>query len=59
MTAMRVTQPPGIATPLHIHHREAEVFYFWPGSWTMRREVSMAMRKSSLVARCRSSLVAR
>lgn len=31
MTAMRVTQPPGIATPLHIHHREAEVFYLLAG----------------------------
>ncbi len=29
---MRVTQPPGIATPLHIHHREAEVFYLLAGT---------------------------
>jgi quercetin dioxygenase-like cupin family protein len=27
LTAMEVTQPPGIATPLHVHHREAEFFY--------------------------------
>jgi mannose-6-phosphate isomerase-like protein (cupin superfamily) len=27
-----VTQPPGIATPLHRHQREAEVFYVLAGS---------------------------
>jgi mannose-6-phosphate isomerase-like protein (cupin superfamily) len=29
---MEVTQPPGVATPLHIHHREAEVFYVLDGT---------------------------
>jgi quercetin dioxygenase-like cupin family protein len=32
LTAMEVTQPPGIATPLHVHHREAEVFYVLAGT---------------------------
>lgn len=31
-----VTQPPGIATPLHRHHREAEAFYLLDGSMTYR-----------------------
>jgi quercetin dioxygenase-like cupin family protein len=34
LTAMEVTQPPGIATPLHVHHREAEVFYVLAPSTT-------------------------
>jgi mannose-6-phosphate isomerase-like protein (cupin superfamily) len=29
---MEVTQPPGIATPLHVHHNEAEAFYVLQGS---------------------------
>jgi mannose-6-phosphate isomerase-like protein (cupin superfamily) len=29
---MEVTQPPGIATPLHVHHKEAEAFYVLEGS---------------------------
>jgi quercetin dioxygenase-like cupin family protein len=32
LTAMEVTQPPGIATPLHVHHHEAEVFYVLAGT---------------------------
>jgi quercetin dioxygenase-like cupin family protein len=32
LTAMEVTQPPGIATPLHVHQREAEVFYVLAGT---------------------------
>ena len=31
-----VTQPPGTATPLHRHTREAEVFYLLAGSMTYR-----------------------
>ncbi len=31
-----VTQPPGIATPLHIHSREAECFYLLAGTMTYR-----------------------
>jgi quercetin dioxygenase-like cupin family protein len=29
-----VTQPPGIATPLHVHTREAEAFYLLEGTMT-------------------------
>ena len=29
-----VTQPPGVATPLHVHTREAEVFYVLSGTLT-------------------------
>lgn len=32
LTAMEVTQPPGIATPLHVHRHEAEVFYVLAGT---------------------------
>lgn len=28
---MEVTQPPGTATPLHVHHNEAEAFYLLEG----------------------------
>jgi quercetin dioxygenase-like cupin family protein len=31
-----VTQPPGVATPLHRHTREAEVFYVLEGTLTYR-----------------------
>ena len=31
-----VTQPPGIATPLHVHAREAEAFYLLDGTMTYR-----------------------
>ncbi len=31
-----VTQPPGVATPLHRHTREAEVFYLLEGGMTYR-----------------------
>lgn len=31
LAVMEVTQPPGIATPLHVHHREAEAFYLLAG----------------------------
>jgi len=31
-----VTQPPGTATPLHVHHKEAEAFYLLEGSMTYR-----------------------
>jgi quercetin dioxygenase-like cupin family protein len=31
-----VTQPPGIATPLHRHTREAEAFFLLDGSMTYR-----------------------
>jgi mannose-6-phosphate isomerase-like protein (cupin superfamily) len=31
-----VTQPPGAATPLHVHHREAEAFFILDGSMTYR-----------------------
>ena len=34
--ASLVTQPPGIATPLHRHTREAEAFYVLDGSLTYR-----------------------
>ena len=29
--AALVTQPPGVATPLHLHHQEAEAFYVLEG----------------------------
>jgi quercetin dioxygenase-like cupin family protein len=29
---MEVTQPPGVATPLHVHHHEAEAFFVLDGS---------------------------
>ena len=32
LAAMEVTQPPGIATPLHVHRNEAEVFYLLAGT---------------------------
>ena len=32
LTAMEVTQPPGIAPPLHVHHHEAEAFYVMAGT---------------------------
>jgi quercetin dioxygenase-like cupin family protein len=31
-----VTQPPGVATPLHVHSREAEFFYVLEGQMTYR-----------------------
>lgn len=31
-----VTQPPGVATPLHLHTREAEAFYLLDGTMTYR-----------------------
>jgi quercetin dioxygenase-like cupin family protein len=31
-----VTQPPGIATPLHVHSRESEAFYVLDGTMTYR-----------------------
>lgn len=31
-----VTQPPDIATPLHVHTREAEAFYILEGTLTSR-----------------------
>jgi quercetin dioxygenase-like cupin family protein len=31
-----VTQPPGIATPLHVHTNEAEAFYLLDGTMTYR-----------------------
>lgn len=34
--AALVTQPPGIATPLHRHTREAEAFYLLSGTMTYR-----------------------
>ncbi len=34
--ALLVTQPPGVATPLHVHHREAEVAYVLQGTMTYR-----------------------
>lgn len=32
LTVMEVTVPPGIGPPLHVHHREAEVFYLLAGT---------------------------
>ena len=32
LSLAEVTQPPGIATPLHVHTREAEVFYVIAGN---------------------------
>jgi quercetin dioxygenase-like cupin family protein len=31
-----VTQPPGVATPLHVHSREAEAFFLLEGTMTYR-----------------------
>lgn len=31
-----ITQPPGIATPLHVHSREAECFFILDGTMTYR-----------------------
>ena len=36
LSIMLVTQPPGIATPLHRHHREAEAFFLLEGTMTYR-----------------------
>jgi mannose-6-phosphate isomerase-like protein (cupin superfamily) len=32
LTVLEVTQPPGVATPLHVHQHEAEVFYLLAGT---------------------------
>ncbi len=32
LAVMEVTQPPGVATPLHVHHREAEAFFVLDGA---------------------------
>ena len=32
LAVMEVTQPPGVATPLHIHRREAEAFFILDGT---------------------------
>ena len=32
LAVLEVTQPPGIATPLHVHHHETEVFYLLAGT---------------------------
>ena len=36
VAASVVTQPPGVATPLHVHSHEAEAFYLLEGSMTYR-----------------------
>ncbi len=36
MDVSLVTQPPGIATPLHVHSREDEAFYILDGTMTYR-----------------------
>jgi quercetin dioxygenase-like cupin family protein len=36
MDVALVTQPPGVATPLHVHTHEAEAFYLLEGSMTYR-----------------------
>jgi quercetin dioxygenase-like cupin family protein len=36
LSAAVVTQPPGIATPLHVHTREAEAWYVLDGTLTYR-----------------------
>lgn len=36
--AALVTQPPGVATPLHRHHHEAEAFYLLDGQMTYRAD---------------------
>ena len=34
LSVMLVTQPPGVATPLHVHTQESEVFYLLEGAIT-------------------------
>ncbi len=34
LAVMEVVQPPGVATPLHVHHREAEAFFLLEGTMT-------------------------
>ena len=34
LAVMEVVQPPGVATPLHVHHREAEAFFLVEGTMT-------------------------
>jgi quercetin dioxygenase-like cupin family protein len=34
LAVMEVVQPPGVATPLHVHHREAEAFFVMDGTMT-------------------------
>jgi quercetin dioxygenase-like cupin family protein len=36
MDVALVTQPPGVATPLHVHTRESEAFYVLEGTMTYR-----------------------
>ena len=47
-----VTQPPGIATPLHRHTREAEAFYLLEGEMTYRAEIGL--RAPAPAASCTS-----
>jgi mannose-6-phosphate isomerase-like protein (cupin superfamily) len=34
LAVMEVVQPPGVATPLHVHEREAEAFFLLDGTMT-------------------------
>lgn len=34
LAVMEVVQPPGVATPLHIHHKESEAFFILDGTMT-------------------------
>ena len=36
LSALEVQLPPGVATPVHIHHREAEINYVLAGSMRFR-----------------------
>ena len=45
-----VTQPEGIATPLHVHTREAEAFYILEGTMTYRAgDETFALRPGSFI----------
>ena len=44
--AALVTQPPGIATPLHRHTRESEAFFLLEGTMTGRRRKPRAREGS-------------
>jgi len=45
-----VTQPPGMATPLHVHHNEAELFYVLTGSiWYEAGGVLHELEAGSLI----------
>jgi uncharacterized cupin superfamily protein len=47
-----VTQPPGVATPLHVHTREAEAFFLLDGTsgWLLNQEPVVGFCVEGLVS---------